>query len=475
MSTSKFLIAIFLFLAALSGVAVLLKDDQVPEGKTPLVWVSDNNPARTAQIEAFNAENPDLYLTLDYSNRNVQKVILQCSSGVGPDIFDVYNPGELQAYVEAGVAWDLTDRAAEAGFDALGPNLWPGMRENVRYLGRQYSYPCNSGVNILIYNKNVFDHLGIAYPEGLMTWEEFIDLGIQVRDRASKGTPAYAVTGLDWITLFDGLGGEYFTEEGKLQLRGSQDLMRALQMHKDLIFKHRLMPSTLDLKSMSGQGGWGSGGLNQFSAGRFAMAVTGEWALLAFSRTYRQQIANLQARGLRVEDIDDPLERPLRLGCVLLPVFSDRAPCYGVGGRTAAINVKSPRREEALRFLQYLAGPTYSRVLNESADSLPGNPAYAEVGIDPGPEDLSRVEMHKATMEGMKYGYSKRKSPFLLLSDVERVLRAQMSRMESDPRIEVEQLIRDAEKELTTLLRRNLAGDPSLRKLYLERFGSLPE
>src|SRR5690606_37191526 len=130
-------------------------------------------------------------------------------------------PGELQAYVEAGVAWDLTDRAAAAGIDALGPDIWPGMRENVRYLGRQYSYPCNSGVSILIYNKNVFDHLGIPYPEGLMTWDEFIELGIRVRDKARDGTPAYAVTGLDWISLFDGLGGEYFTEEGKLQLEGS--------------------------------------------------------------------------------------------------------------------------------------------------------------------------------------------------------------------------------------------------------------
>lgn len=474
MTTSKLLVLVLLLLAGFSGIALVLKTKEAPAGKIPLVWVSDNNPARKAQTETFNAENPDLYLSLDYSNMGVQKVILQCSSGVGPDIFDIYNPGELQAYVDSGVAWDVTESARAGGFDAMGPNLWPGMRENVLYQGRQYSYPCNSGVSLLIYNKNVFDHLGIAYPEGLMTWEQFIALGAEIQKKGDPARPIYAVTGLEWGTFFDGLRGEFFTEKGELRLADSPELVRAFQMHKDMLYKYRLMPSTLDLKAMSGQGGWGAGALNQFSAGRFAMAVSGEWALLAFGRAYKLQVQELEAKGLKPSDIKNPLERPLRLGCVLVPRFEGLPPCYGVGGRTAAINARSPRREQALKFLQYLAGPSYSKILNEGTDNLPGNPRYAELGIEAGPEALSRVAMHEATVRGMGYGYSKRKSPFLLGTDVARVLKAQLSRMESNPDIEVAELLRSAQAELDALVRRNLAHDPELQKLYIGQVGALP-
>lgn len=473
MSTSKFLVLLFLLLTVFSGVALRLKSGEAPSGKIPLVWVTDNNPARTRQIEAFNRENGDLHLTIDYANSGIQKIILQCSSGVGPDIFDVYNSDELQAYVEAGVVWDITEQSRAGGFDALGPNLWPGMRENVEYLGKQYSYPCNNAVNLLIYNKNVFDYLGLPYPQGLMTWDQFIELGIQIRSRGKSVPPLYAVTGLDWGTFFYGLGGEFFTGQGGLRVMDSPELLQALQLHKDMLYKHRLTPSSLDLKAMSGQGGWGSGALNQFSAGRFAMAVSGEWALLAFGRTYQRQMEDLEARGLKPSDIKNPLERPLRLGCVPLPVFEGLRH-YGMGGRMAAINAKSPHREQALKFLQYLAGPAYAKILNESADNLPGNPQYSNLGIEPGPEALGRVAMHEATVEGMQYGYSMRKSPFLLSSDVGRVMKDQVSRLESNPDIEVKELLRSAQAELDSLLRRNLAHDPGLRKIYLERFGALP-
>ena len=53
MSSLRLFGLIFAVLGALSVVAWLWQPASAPSGKTPLVWVSDNNPARTLQIATF--------------------------------------------------------------------------------------------------------------------------------------------------------------------------------------------------------------------------------------------------------------------------------------------------------------------------------------------------------------------------------------------------------------------------------------
>jgi len=454
-----------LVLIALSVVAAVWTPARTDDGKIPLVWVTGSNPARLEQIEHFNQEFSRYRLGLDLGDGKAQKVILQCSSGVGPDIFDVYDGDQLQTYAEAGVLWDLTGASKRDGFSAEG-DLWPAGKDEVMYEGAQYAYPCNIGANILIYNKNVFDHFGISYPQGLMTWEEFADLGHRVSSAAGGGASVYAVTGLNWQTFFESMGGQFFSEEGKPILADSPELIRAISLYRDFIFKEKLMPSSLELKSMSGQGGWGSGSLNQFAGGRFAMMVTGEWALIGLARTHSQQTKFLEAKGLKPEEIRDPLLRPLRLGCVLIPKFFGSEPSYRVRSRSAAINARSPRREEALAFLKYLAEASYSRLVNQAGDSLPGNPKYSELGLDAGIPDLSRMQMHETTKEAMAHGYVPRRSRYLLTSDVMEILKKQVNRLESDPGLSVEMLLRTAQAEAEKLIARNLERNPELKEKY---------
>ncbi len=473
MTSTKLLVIIFAALIVMSGLAAIWRPEQNLGGRTPLVWVSDNNPARTAQINAFNEKNPGLLLSLDYGSAGAQKIILQCASGVGPDIFDFGNE-DIGTYVEAGIVWDVTGAAAKMGFSGEKVG-WPNGWMTCVYGGRQYGFPCNMGSNILIYNKNVFDHFGIPYPPGLMTWEDFIELAKKVNSatnaQAGGKKNIFACTGFDWRIFFDTLGGEFFEKDGSLRIAGSPELKKAFQMHKDFIYSHRLMPSTVEANQMSGQGGWGSGNLNQFAVNRYAMAVTGHWSLIAFGRAYQKQVENLEKQGIKIEDIKDPLDKPLRIGAVVVPHFDGKPAIYRVGSRVAAINAKSPHREQALAFLQYLTGPTYSKLLNESADWLPGNPQYADLGVEPGPPALARQQLQEATETAMASGYSPRASPFILSGDVTRVLNNQMGCMESDPNLSVDSLLQTAGAELATLMRRNLERNPRLKELYIGRFG----
>ena len=66
-------------------------------------------------------------------------------------------------------------------------------------------------------------------------------------------------------------------------------------------------------------------------------------------------------------------------------------------------------------------------------DALPGNPAYADYGLQPGIPALSELEMHRNTVESMQHGYVLKQSPFLLTEDIYTVIKEQISRVEADP------------------------------------------
>jgi ABC-type glycerol-3-phosphate transport system substrate-binding protein len=475
--TARWLLILALGLAALTAGAILWQPAALPPGKTRLVWTSDNSPARFDQIDAFNREHPDLVLTLDFANNSstgTDKTILQCSSGVGPDVLDIYGPDAIQTYAEAGVLLDLTGTAERMGFSAT-TDSWPAATEAVTVFGRQYAYACQAGVPILIYNKNIFDYFHVPYPQGRLTWEQFIDLAQRVSSHPVPGSNSqpliFGIGNLNWHGFFASGHGEFFDEKGNLKLLGNAALRQAFQMHKDFVFKYHIMPTTIDMNAMSGQGGWSAGYTNQFALGRFAMISEGDWSIVSYRALYRLQMAQLKAAGKKPEDIADPLQRPLRLGCTLVPGFAGQPPCYQVEITSAAINSRSTHVREADSFLQYLSGQTYSALINHAADYLPGNPRYADFGVQAESPDLARLEMHEATKAGMAYGYLPRRSHYILTTDVTRVLDDEISRLESDPSLNIDDLIQTAQLELEKLMWRNIERDPQLETLYRRENG----
>jgi hypothetical protein len=266
----------------------------------------------------------------------------------------------------------------------------------------------------------------------------------------------FGIGGADWQHFFESQAGQFFSAD-LTQLQITQGaLPTAFQMHKDMIYQYKVSPSTVELKAMSGQGGFGSGeALGQFSDGRFAMITIGKWALVDFRAAYKDEVE-------RAGNDPAKLARVIRLGSVHMPHMAGSAPVYRVGAKSTAVNALGPDREKALAFLTYLAGPEYSAIINEGVDALPGNPAYADYGLQPGIPALGELEMHRNTVESMKFGYVLRQSPFLLTEDIYTVIKEQISRVEADPDLPVANELRAAEDQLLTLMQRNLDRDPAL-------------
>ena len=163
------------FFAAAGCVLVLLSvvawrlQPRPPAGKVPLIWVSDDNPARREQIGLFNRLHPTYDLRLDPS-AGLEKVILQCLAGVGPDLFDSYGPSQLDAYIRSGAAWDLTDALARRGLDLSG-RVYPSALSFGTRHGRVYGFPTNISVDALWFHKDLFAQARVPSPKGPWTWQ----------------------------------------------------------------------------------------------------------------------------------------------------------------------------------------------------------------------------------------------------------------------------------------------------------------
>ncbi|NLX04824.1 MAG: sugar ABC transporter substrate-binding protein [Phycisphaerae bacterium] len=351
----RIFLLILVILLAGSFVAWRLKPADRLDGRTRLVWVTDGSPARCDQVAIFNRLHPGVSLTTDPGNLYMEKIIVQSLAGVGPDVFDVAGRYVLYGFVEADIALDLTDIAAEEGF---GPEAtWVSVVDAMRINGRQYSFPAAVNADVIFYNKAIFDRYGVPYPPKEWTWEEFVDTGRRLTRRSSdgRGYECLGVMGIHWYELVLQAGGTMYSRDGTLCSLDSPEALEAIRFYYDLSHTHHILPTPDDEAMISGAGGERANFLSLFGTERLAMVRAGRWAMAAF-RDYPE------LRG--------------KIGVVHLP--HRRRKVSVIWARTCAINRYSRHRDEAVKLLRFLASEPYSLAVLESGDSLPPRPEFAE-------------------------------------------------------------------------------------------------
>jgi multiple sugar transport system substrate-binding protein len=433
---------VFLGLILLSVVAWKIQPDLGQEGKIPLVWVSDDNPARREQIRLFNRLYPQYDLRLDPTNTGMEKVIVQSLAGVGPDLFDCYDGFQLSAYVKSGIAWDVTEPLQEAGID-VHKDLWPAVHPNILHEGRVYGFPTNAAVNAVWFNKDIFDKYHLSYPKGPWTWEEFIPLAQRLTVRDEKGRIEHFGFLCDWWNWPQFVlqwGGKLYTDDGTRCIVDSPEAVAGVQFLQDLIYKYHVMPSPVEEAAMATQGGWGTGTITFFGAGKGAMALGGRWWLCSL-RDYR---------GLRLGAVECP-HGPYRV--------------FRGYGRATLINSKSPRRWQALDFLKYEASKPYNDLINHQADALAPvirfcfTPEYLHDPAFP-QEDFNAV-----WRDVMKFGVPDQISPFINGQRASRILNKQLDLVKNNQKT-AQAALETAAREINAEIQKTLEQDPQLRLRY---------
>lgn len=434
------LAALFLFSVA----AWRLQPRLVEPGKTPLVWTSDDNPTRREQISLFNRLNPDISLRLDPNNAGMEKVIVQSLAGVGPDVFDCYDGFQLSAYVRAGIAVDVSRDLARAGID-VRRDLWSAATPNFMLDGRAYGFPTNVAVNGIWFNKDLFDRAGIPYPRGPWKWDTLVRVAQRLTQRDARGRIRQFGLVCDWYNWPHFVlqwGGRVYSPNGTRCVVDGPRTIAAIQFMHDLIYRYRVMPSPVEEAAMATQGGWGSGTITQFGAGRAAMALGGRWWLCTL-RDYKR----------------------LRLGAVESPHLGRRV--FRGYGRATLVNRTSPRRAAAIRFLLYEAGRPYNELVNAQADGIAPvirfayTPAYLHNPAHP-EEDYNAV-----WRDMMREGVPDQVSPFVNGQAASRILNKQLDLVKNDQK-SAAAAMRTAARLVNEEIQKTLDEDPSLRRRYDE-------
>jgi multiple sugar transport system substrate-binding protein len=434
-----FLIILVALLLA-SVVAWAIRPRPAP-GKMPLVWVSDDNPARRDHIKQFNRLHPEFDLRLDPDNAGPEKTIVQSTGGVGPDLFDCYGPFQLASFVRAGIAWDVTDQLRTANIN-VGQECWPAIVPHVIYEGRTYGFPANTAVDVLFFNKDIFDRMGVPYPKGPMTWEEFIPLAqrMTVRDESGR-VKQWGVYYDEWLWKYFIVqwGGRLYSEDLTRCTLNSPQCIAAMQMAQDLIHKYHVMPRPADETTFASAGGYGTSAMKYLGASRVAMAIGGRWWLTTL-RNYQ---------GLRLGAVESP-HGPLRQ--------------FYSYGKSTIINAKSPRREEALKFLLYMSGPEYNRLINQQADGLGPVMKYCtdENMINP---DFPNEDFQQVFRDAQARGVPEQTSPFINTGVVEGIVGRQFELIRLNAKSPADAMA-SAENELNDEIDKRLRRDPELKKRY---------
>jgi len=417
-------------------------------GKIPLVWVSDDNPARREQIALFNRLHPKCELRLDpRESTGMEKVMLQCLAGVGPDLFDSYGPSELDAFVRSGVAWDITQELAKRGVN-LHDEVWPAILPTGIREGRVYGFPANVAVDAIWVNKDLFDAAREPYPKGPWTWHEFIAVAKRLNVKDQRGRIKQFGFLCDWwqwpqfIMLF---GGRIYSEDGTRCVVEGARTVQAIKFMHDLMYEYHVMPTPVDEATMATQGGWGSGTITYFGAGKGAMALGGRWWLCTL-RDYEG----------------------LNLGVVEIPREGDAA--YRAYGRATLINRYSPRREQALDFLAYEAGKDYNDLINRQADAVAAVIRYNYTPEFLDNPDHPEEDYNKVWREVVKYGRPDDWSPFVNGQTADRIINNQLELVKNDQKSAADAL-RDAARQVNEEIAKTLERDPSLRIQYYRLTG----
>lgn len=479
MSTRKYLVIIIAILTAMTIVAVIMIPPKNLDGRTQLSWMSVTVPVRVQQAEMFNRLNPDCQLTIEQGG-DLTKNIVQCSANMGGDLIDFISEDNIQIYNGAGILWDITEQAKRGGFspDTLPESVRPLVMDKVldkngKYVERQFTYPLNVFHFYIIYNKAIFDRLGVPYPSEDLTWDEYIDLSrkLTVTRKDSKVPDIFGAAGADFMTILWEKGGDLLNSEGTRATLDTPQAIAAMQFYHDLFFKYQAEP-TKGLRAGVVSTGDGisssSSNLALFGNGQLAMTWGARWYLMLL-RAYQDNHKKMKEQWEK-ENPGKPYTGPeLRYGACQIPRFKDGPRFVATGGRTVGINANSKNRERALKFLAFAAGPEYNQSICEISDCKPPNKNFYALDGFLNRNYPDEKPVHEMSLKAVPYGRMSVRSPFIDNGTLKRLSNKLQELVRTKKELTpagIAALCREINNEINLTIARNIKRDPKLLKLY---------
>ncbi len=167
------------------------------DGKTHLtfqIWDVAQRDGMQAMCDAYTAQHPDVVIEVQVTSWNEYWTKLEAAgeSNTMPDIFWMHTD-QILYYADFGILADLTDL-----YDEEDPSYYANHYSDISIGnssgtdGRIYGVPKDKDNIVLVYNKEMFDQAGVAYPDETWTWDDMMDASAKIYAATGKyGYMAY--------------------------------------------------------------------------------------------------------------------------------------------------------------------------------------------------------------------------------------------------------------------------------------------
>ena len=189
------------------------------DGKTRLkfqIWDVAQRDSMQAICDAYTAKNPDVVIEVQVTSWNEYWTKLEAAaeSNTMPDICWMHT-NQILYYSDFGMLADVTDLYADED-----PNYYQNHFSEISIgnaqgsNGRMYGVPKDKDNIFLVYNKEMFDAAGVAYPDENWTWDDLTAASAQIYDKTGKyGFMAYNDDQMGYWSFVYQAGGCILTED----------------------------------------------------------------------------------------------------------------------------------------------------------------------------------------------------------------------------------------------------------------------
>lgn len=249
------------------------------------MW-SDEEEVFTELIRIYEEAHPNIKINMTCTpSGDSYSVKLQTVLGGGGDVdmFGISSPPGLAEYVAKGAVMPLDDMIASSGNDMSGIQ---SIVDSIAIDGKTYGLPYKTSSWFVVYNKDLFDAAGVAYPNGAWTWEEYFETAKKLTsgEGADKiyGSLNFQPTSTWWRVPANSMGATNPLNEEELHA-----WMRAAEYCK-MLSDEGVQPLYED---MAGDAGADYSG--NFLQGKYAMLYNGDWIIEMLNTAIRNGNGNV--------------------------------------------------------------------------------------------------------------------------------------------------------------------------------------
>lgn len=224
----------------------------------------------------FQKANPTVKVSWEDLVANYyDKIGTMAAGGTLPDVvnlrsFDMYDWYRKKAL------YDVTNLMKQ---ENLTPDKYVATIGSCLQEGKYWGLPYDASVDIIFYNKDLFDKSGVKYPDKSWTWDKLLEAAKALTKTSGADTTQYGFAAMppigDWqAEAFLLQSGARFVSDDRTKfLPTTAEAVSTLQWWTDLVTKYKVAPTPASNSSV-----------DLFSVGKGAMNIAGQWQI----PTYRQ-------------------------------------------------------------------------------------------------------------------------------------------------------------------------------------------